>query len=819
MTPHDEPKRRPPISTAVFDVNDPRFSAYLLAEATDEERLAVESILEQDPDARRDFDDLADAVDLVRLAFEQAPRPMTPAKAPPAKPEPAVQIVPLPAKRLPRRSSVAAIVGSVTALGLCLILMTRTSHDATRLATSPVVPGADGANWSMAPVNVPITSENTTLLAFSQQAQTNSFRFALVRDAYTPHQEARSLASASDHLTAFNTPTNVTYDYAMDRMTLTRESLADAPALFAENEVPLDKTPVELAVVPNLESKGLAKGRLGTDVKFVANRFESSAAVPIVSIPIRTTSQTLSDVTVALNNGRWPDPKEVRIEELVNAFEYDDPAPAGDELVHLVVESGDCPWNERHRLVRIGVRAREIDLQDRPTSRLVFIVDSSNPDTVNQLGKSLAEVSNHLTQLDRVAVIDGTGTVALPPVAGSQLQSQAIELAPLTAAAPKPERALQQAFEVAGKNFVAGANNSVVMVTDQTLGLQRAEDLVREVRHYSDNGVRLSGVDLNANYGNTNFSKLVDAGRGNLNVAGSEDEIREAVVQELAGGSVTLARDVDLQVEFNPVRVEAYRMLGYEHWAESPSTQEVAASQKELHRGDRICALLEVRPQPEPVQTLARNEFRYRQQQDRSFVAWSDNEAPAGPVNFEREWLTVRMTWTPNGSSIPVERQVPLEGAAGSGSVDLKWTAQVVAFGQSLQNPSQRSVESLRTLQRRATDAVGPDPAGKRRAFVQLIEQAGRLADRIPATTDAAPASSQEARKLAACDGRYAELLDKISVPEDKDRYGTFFDLGYQPAKTYGQNPDLPAGYWVYVAPHWYIWGEQVRSDAPKLTK
>jgi hypothetical protein len=277
---------------------------------------------------------------------------------------------------------------------------------------------------------------------------------------------------------------------------------------------------------------------------------------------------------------------------------------------------------------------------------------------------------------------------------------------------------------------------------------------------------------------------------------------------------------VELQVEFNPVRVEAYRLLGYEHWDRGAIDPRLLAGQKELRAGDRLSAVIEVRLNPETSSTLASLPLRYRQSTDFFVdVDVQDGERLSPPVDHEKEWLTARLIFTPPGSSLPRVREVPFDGDGGSSSPALDWAACVVDFGERLKQPERLTTAGLQGIRRRAEGMAGADPLGTRQRFLSVLDQAIDLTGRSPQPRSGPAAlPSGEARAKATCEGRYRDLLDKVAIPGDYARYGAFHDLGFQPLKTYQGHADLPAGHWVYVYPHWYIWGSaegQVFMAAP----
>lgn len=944
--PHSRPDRPgvPPSgrASAPWDLDDPRWSAYLLGEMSQAERLAVEAILEENPDARREFEDLADAADLIRLAFEAEPSPVSPPLRAKETPSPLpiiraadvddavspaadtslVSIVPPKNRRRPGGSLV--FFAAVASLGLCLVLVVQSPRrpDDRRLATRSIVP-----------TGVVTTVDTSDFAALSLQKQTATFLATSSGSAHwqenAPHAFRLTPSLALSYYSGWadsaepvdpltvsaphfgsqgdvpdrsginsrlrtlreNLPTN---RFSWDAQAATPEPLergvnqmkgttarGGSASYDRPGESEVDASRQQFA--REAESRPQAVPEL-REVLLVS-RFQTPATVPVAAIPVQVGRQSMVDIEKSLARGEWPAPESIRLEELVNAFDYDDPLPTGDSIAELRVEGGPCPWNERHRLVRVGLRAEPVDLTRRPTFRAVFVVDSRRPETVVKFNESLAEASQHFSSLDRVTVVDASGSISLPTIAGDQLGarlrsqgrdaerfsiSSGVPATPTSGAASgqtapgsaapvqslgipaqlsggsagaatptssdsggkvpvfsmsfaqQPQVALENAYGVARETFIAGANNSVVLLTDEPLQSTATSNtlLMENVRSYADSGVNLNVLDVNANYGNTVLHDLVDVGNGRVNTVSTPDELSEAVVQELAGGKSVVATDVQLQIEFNPVRVEAYRLLGYEHWNREPLDPRLLAGQKELRAGDRLCAVVEVRLNPETSATLASLPLRYRQSTEFFVDAdVQDGERPLPPVDHDKEWLTARLIYTRSGSSLQSVREVPFDGDGGTSSSSLDWAGCVVDFGERLKQPERLTTVSLQGIRRRAEGLTGPDPLGTRQRFLTLLDQAIDLTRRTPrAVAGPAALSSVEARSKATCEGRYRDLLDKIAVPGDHARYGTFHDRGFQPMQSYLGHADLPAGYWVYVYPHWYIWGSaesQVFMAAP----
>src|SRR6185369_17256215 len=305
------------------------------------------------------------------------------------------------------------------------------------------------------------------------------------------------------------------------------------------------------------------------------NPFRSSSVAPLSTFSVDVDRASYANVRRFLDHGSLPPKDAVRIEELVNYFPYADAEPArGDVPLRITTEVAAAPWNTAHDLVRIALRARDVDMRRAPAANLVFLVDVSGsmqgPGRLPLVKQSLALLVNQLREQDRVAIVvyAGSAGLVLPSTSGGDKQRILAALDGLEAGGSTAGGAgIRLAYDVVRQNFVRGGNNRVILCTDGDFNVGQSSDgaLVDLIEQRRTEGAFLTILGFGmGNYKDAKMEKLADAGNGNYGYIDDLLEARKMLVKEMGGTLVTVAKDVKLQVEFNPARVRAYRLLGYE---------------------------------------------------------------------------------------------------------------------------------------------------------------------------------------------------------------------------------------------------------------
>ncbi len=472
---------------------------------------------------------------------------------------------------------------------------------------------------------------------------------------------------------------------------------------------------------------------------FDENPFLPAATNPLSTFSIDVDTASYANVRRLINAGSLPPKDSVRIEEMVNYFTYDHPQPEGDQPFSINLDVAGCPWQPEHRLVRIGLKGREIAADKRGVSNLVFLLDVSGSmeptERLPLIKQAMRLLVDKLTENDRVAIVvyAGGSGVALPSAPGNQKERINAALEELKAGgSTNGAEGISLAYKIAAENFIKGGVNRVILATDGdfNVGLTSQGELVRLAEEKAKAGVFLSVLGVGGdNLKDSTMQKLAEKGNGNYAFLDSLDEARKVLVRQMNSTLVTIAKDVKVQVEFNPARVESYRLLGYEKRMlrkEDFSNDKIDAG--EIGAGHTVTALYEVVPVGTAAKPAANvppvDPLKY-QTHDVASVRTS----PAG-TGFA-ELLTVKLRHKkPDGDQSTVtERTLTDNGTAfANASVDLKFAAAVAEFGMILRDSPHKGTGTFGAVIEWAQEGKGADNAGYRAGFIELARKAQALA-------------------------------------------------------------------------------------------
>lgn len=436
---------------------------------------------------------------------------------------------------------------------------------------------------------------------------------------------------------------------------------------------------------------------------------------------------------------RLPPPNAVRIEELVNYFEYDYAPPSESDEAPFAssIEVANCPWAPKHRLVRIGVKGREVETEKRPLSNLVFLVDvSGSMQDANKLPllvSGLKRLTRRLGENDRVAIVVYASSegVALPSTSGAERGTILAALDNLRAGGSTAGGAgIQLAYELAEQNFIEGGVNRVLLCTDGdfNVGVTNTDALADLVEMKAkETGVFLSVLGFGR--GNLNDAMMETvSGRGNGVYAyiDSDREAHRVLVRQMSGTLVTIAKDVKLQVEFNPQHVARYRLIGYENrMLAAQDFNDDTKDAGEIGAGHTVTALYEIVPTGVAADGDV-DELKYQASEQPT----ADAEPPADP---SPEMLTLKIRYKQPDGDVSTKLEFPLVDN-GSGleeaSDDFRFASAVAEFGLLLRNSQHKGSASYENLIERAEANVGQDAHGDRAEFVGLARQAAVLQSR-----------------------------------------------------------------------------------------
>lgn len=304
------------------------------------------------------------------------------------------------------------------------------------------------------------------------------------------------------------------------------------------------------------------------------NGFKQVLDTPLSTFSIDVDAASYSNMRRFLNKGELPPTNAIRTEELINYFSYNYARPTGNDPVRITTEVGTCPWNEQHRLVRIGLKAKEIPTENLPASNLVFLIDVSGsmygPERLDLVKSSLKLLVNNLREKDKVAIVIYSGAagekLASTPGSDKQKIREAIDELEASGSTAGGE-GIMLAYKIAQKNFISGGNNRIILCTDGdfNVGVSSDKELEKLIEQKRKSGIFLTVLGYGmGNYKDNKMQTLAEKGNGNHAYIDNLQEANRVLVNEFGATLHTVAKDVKLQVEFNPAQVQAYRLIGYE---------------------------------------------------------------------------------------------------------------------------------------------------------------------------------------------------------------------------------------------------------------
>ena len=471
----------------------------------------------------------------------------------------------------------------------------------------------------------------------------------------------------------------------------------------------------------------------------VENPFSDAARNPLSTFSIDVDTASYSNVRRFIMDGMLPPKDAVRTEEMINYFHYDYPQPGDTDPFSINIEVAGCPWEASHRLVRIGLKGREVPNENRGSSDLVFLLDVSGsmmpPERLPLVKQAMRLLVNQLTESDRVAIVvyAGGSGLALPSTPGNRKEQILSAIENLQAGgSTNGAQGIELAYRIAAENFIKGGVNRVILATDGdfNVGLTSQGDLIRLIEEKAKSGVFLSVLGVGTdNLKDSTMQKLADKGNGNYAYLDSLDEARKVLVQQINGTLVTIAKDVKIQVEFNPARVASYRLIGYEKRMlrkEDFNNDKVDAG--EIGAGHTVTALYEVVPVGATANPAASippvDPLKYqRRGTEETFVREKGRRD-------SDEMLTVKLRYKkPDGDrSELVERAVTDSGAGfEKGTNDFKFAAAVAEFGMILRDSEHKGNGTLGAVLEWAEEGKGADPNAYRAGFIDLVRKAQSL--------------------------------------------------------------------------------------------
>ena len=469
------------------------------------------------------------------------------------------------------------------------------------------------------------------------------------------------------------------------------------------------------------------------DEEFNTNEYSSFTENPWMSVSLSPLSTFAADVDTAsytqirthINNGYTIDPGMVRIEEMINYFHYDYETPKGKDKFAVHTEYADCPWNEDTQLALVSLNTEKIDFSDAPESNIVFLIDTSgsmfDDNKLPLVQQSMCMLAENLTDKDRVSIVTYAGgdEVVLEGAKGSDYYEISSAIEGLEAwGSTNGAAGIETAYAIAEKYFIKGGNNRVILATDGDLnvGVTSESALEQLITEKKKSGVFLSVIGVGyGNYKDNKLETLADKGNGNYAYIDSIFEAKKALVDDLGASMVTVAKDVKLQVEFNPALVKGYRLIGYEN--RTMAAEDFNDDTKdggEMGAGHSVTAIYEIIPADSDME-IGEAELKYTDNK-------TDNELYGeGKYNDELFTLRVRYKEPDEDDSKLMDFVCKTDAYTRDGSDNLRWAASVAAFGMYLKDSNYMGDTNRKLILSLAESVKGADKDEYKQEYIDLV--------------------------------------------------------------------------------------------------
>ena len=462
------------------------------------------------------------------------------------------------------------------------------------------------------------------------------------------------------------------------------------------------------------------------------NIFHDALRNPLSTFSIDVDAASYSNMRRFINNGQRPPKDAVRIEEMVNYFDYDYAQPNDEHPFNIITEISSEPWNSQHKLVHIGLQGKKIPTRNLPPSNLVFLIDVSGsmdqPNKLPLLKSSFKMLVNELREQDHVAIVvyAGAAGLVLEPTSGAEKKKIIEALDNLEAGGSTAGGAgIRLAYAVAKEHFKAGDNNRVILATDGDFNVGESSNggMERLIEEKRKDGVFLTVLGFGmGNYKDSKMEILSDKGNGNYAYIDNITEAQKVLVNEFGGTLFTIAKDVKLQIEFNPSKVRAYRLIGYENrMLKNEDFNNDKKDAGELGSGHTVTALYEIIPVGVESEFFKIDELKYQ-------TTKIDPSA-----SRSKELMTVKFRYKKPDEDVSKLIVHPLadnQVALNKTSEDFRWSASVAAFGMLLRESEYIKNFSYDQVVQLAQGAKGEDKEGYRIEFINMAKSFGSIASR-----------------------------------------------------------------------------------------
>jgi Ca-activated chloride channel family protein len=459
------------------------------------------------------------------------------------------------------------------------------------------------------------------------------------------------------------------------------------------------------------------------------NRFKDASQNPLSTFSIDVDTASYSNVRRFIIGNQLPPKDAVRIEEMINYFSYDYPQPDGEHPFSIITEISECPWNPHNRLIHIGLQGESLDVNDLNPCNLVFLIDTSGSMSAHNklplLKRAFRLLLDELNEEDRVAIVAyaGSAGLVLPSTPASKKERILEAIDNFQARGTTAGGAgIKLAYEIAKENLIMGGNNRVILATDGdfNVGVSSTSELVRLIEDKRKNDIYLTicGFGM-GNYKDGRMEQISNAGNGNYFYIDTIQEAEKVFVTEMRATLFTIAKDVKIQIEFNPVKVKAYRLVGYENRImASEDFEDDMKDAGELGAGHTVTALYEIIPTYSIQEVRKTGELKYQ-----------ENTIKA-EASISNEIMTVKFRYKRPGEEVSrlIEKPVTdADMALDDSSENFRFSAAVAVFGMILRDSDYKGDFTYEDVITLAKDSRGEDRNGYRGEFIRLVKTCALL--------------------------------------------------------------------------------------------
>jgi len=449
------------------------------------------------------------------------------------------------------------------------------------------------------------------------------------------------------------------------------------------------------------------------------NNFQTAVDTPLSTFAIDVDTASYSNLRRFINYGNLPPADAIRTEELINYFTYDYPEPPGEQPFSVTTEMGDCPWAPNHKLVMIGLQGKHIATEDLPPNNLVFLIDvsgsMSGANRLPLLKTTFKMLVKELREQDKVSIVvySGQAGLVLEPTAGSEKETIIAAIDRLHASGSTAGgEGIQLAYKIAKETFMTEGNNRVILATDGdfNVGVSSEGELTRLIEANRDEGIFLSVLGFGmGNVKDNKMETMADKGNGNYAYIDTASEARKVMVGQLAGTLYTIAKDVKLQVEFNPAKVKGYRLIGYENRVlDKVDFNNDKKDAGDMGAGHSVTALYEIIPGESQEVRGVVDPLIYQKSQ-----LVSSDEVLQVKIRYKKPSAETSILFT-KGMKEEQER--------GISSENFRFAAAVAEYAMLLRSSEYKGQSSYEQVILSARGAKGQDKDGYRAEFIKLVE-------------------------------------------------------------------------------------------------